>query len=303
MSFRVCTNEVDVLESTLKRHGYYCRSRRIGSTIRSRSCISCAKGKARCDNRRRKCSRCITKGITCYYPANTSKGTDTRTEHRDDARAGQRKSATSLESGPANLGYIQEAGDDGDVIFDSGPLVADPDFANLDWFDPDLNFAELLDPQMNNKTIQYPLLESSSIVRHSTPTTQTIQVQQPMSSPNISIPRSPTYAYRALVQRPEREAGTQRIANLILHTLKSYPLMMLRHNNLPPFIHPHLISSNVANDYMEPLTNCMSLVRMISSGVHGSRKLFWRNVRLECERLNAEVCRVRDDNGRRLMRD
>jgi hypothetical protein len=30
-------------------------------------------------------------------------------------------------------------------------------------------------------------------------------------------------------------------------------------------------------------------VHMISSGVQGSRKLFWKNVRMECERLCEEV--------------
>ena len=32
---------------------------------------------------------------------------------------------------------------------------------------------------------------------------------------------------------------------------------------------------------MEPLNNCISLVHMISGGVRGSRKLFWKVVRLE----------------------
>ncbi|KAJ6086544.1 hypothetical protein N7467_005458 [Penicillium canescens] len=39
---------------------------------------------------------------------------------------------------------------------------------------------------------------------------------------------------------------------------------------------------------MEPLDNCINLVHMISGGMRGSRKLFWRNVRMECERLCAE---------------
>ncbi|KEF52703.1 uncharacterized protein A1O9_11120, partial [Exophiala aquamarina CBS 119918] len=71
----------------------------------------------------------------------------------------------------------------------------------------------------------------------------------------------------------------------IFHTLTSYPMMMLRTNTLPPFIHPHLISSNTKKIYLEPLSNCMSLIHMIRSRVQGSRKLFSRNVRLECERL------------------
>lgn len=76
------------------------------------------------------------------------------------------------------------------------------------------------------------------------------------------------------------QAGTQRTANLILHNLKSYPLMIRRHNTLPPFIHKSSVSSNVEDVHMEPLNNCLSLVHMIGGGVQGSRKLFWKNVRL-----------------------
>jgi len=99
----------------------------------------------------------------------------------------------------------------------------------------------------------------------------------------------PTYNPRKLILRPKmKNGGAQRIGNLILHTMKSYPTMMLRHNTLPPFIHPCLISSDVEDNDMEPLTNCISLMHMITSGVQGSRKLFWKNVRMECERLREE---------------
>ena len=85
------------------------------------------------------------------------------------------------------------------------------------------------------------------------------------------------------------EMGMQKTGNLILHTLKSYPSMMVRHNTLPPFIHPSLTSLNVENDDIEPLNNCISLSYVLNSGVKGSRKLFWRNVRMECERLGEMV--------------
>ncbi|KAJ5674975.1 uncharacterized protein N7477_004909 [Penicillium maclennaniae] len=39
---------------------------------------------------------------------------------------------------------------------------------------------------------------------------------------------------------------------------------------------------------MEPLDNCLNLVHMISSGMKGSRKLFWSNVGVECGRLRCE---------------
>jgi hypothetical protein len=283
------------LESALKRHGYYCRSRRAGNTTRSRACISCAGGKARCDNRRPECSRCITRGIECHYPAKTPKGTPPRIQHSDDAPTEQRKRAPSLEAASPTIEYRQEASNDSEIIPDSGVIVSEPEFTDirgeyLDWNGPDVDFTDLLDPQANDETDPYPSSRVSSLVRHSKPSTnQPVQGQQATSSSNVSIPTAPTSTFRSFIQRPKMKTGTPRIANLILHTLKSYPLMMMRHNTLPPFLHPRVISSDVANDEMEPLTNCLSLVHMISSGFHGSRKLFWKNVQMECERLCEEV--------------
>ena len=80
---RVYTYKCDVLEATLKRHKYYCQSRRVTDITGSRACISCARGKARCDNRQPECSRCITKAIECHYPANTPKSPGRRIQHSD----------------------------------------------------------------------------------------------------------------------------------------------------------------------------------------------------------------------------
>jgi hypothetical protein len=180
----------------------------------------------------------------------------------------------------------QEASNDGNIFLDSALVGGE----SLDWDNPDIDFADFLNLQMNYETVQYPSSRSSFLVRHSTPSiNQTVQVQQTFSSPTVSIPALPTSTPRLLIQRPKMKTWPQGIANLILHTLKSYPLMMIRHNTLPPFIHPSLISSNVENNDMEPLANCICLVHMISSGVQGSRKLFWKNVRMECERLCEEV--------------
>jgi len=249
----------------------------------------------RCDNRRPECSRCITKAIKCQYPANKPSGTGPSIQHNDDAPTEPRKRAPSVTLDSPSAQNRQEASNDGNMILDNALVISDPEFSNiggeyLDWNDPDIDFADFLNPQTYDETVQYPSKGSSSSVRHSTSSShQTVQVRQTTSSPNVSIPAVPTSTIRKLILRPNMNTGPQRIANLILHTLKSYPIMMLRHNTLPPFINPRLISSDAENDQMEPLTNCISLVHMISSGVQGSRKLFWKNVRLECERLFEEV--------------
>ena len=201
--------------------------------------------------------------------------------------------APSLVADSPSVANRQKASNDGDTSLDSALFISDPELTNiggeyLDWDNPDLDFADFLNPQTDGEPVQYPSSRSSSLVRHSTPSTgQTVQVLQAISSPKVSIPKLPTL--RSLILRPTMKTEAQRIANLTFHTLKSYPLMMLRHNTLPPFIHPSLISSDVEDSQMEPLTNCISLVHMISSGFQGSRKLFWKNVRLECERWCEEV--------------
>jgi len=115
--------------------------------------------------------------------------------------------------------------------------------------------------------------------------------QPPFPTSYTSIPSQPTFICSTIERRSVAEVGPQKhkTANLVLNTLKSYPLMMLRRDNLPPFVHPHLMAmhavTDAENNDMEPLNNCISLLHMVNSGVTGSRKLFWRNVRMECERF------------------
>ena len=278
-------------ESTLKRHGYYCRSGKAGSTARSRSCVSCARAKARCDNTRPECSRCLSKAVKCQYPPNARRGARLGNQYSDDAPKQQQSVVPSLAADLPSAKDRQEAGSYFDLLLDPALDISDPVFADLEgaYFDPDIDFADSLNPQMNDEGVQYNSLELS------TPSTNpTNQVQQAIQSPNISIPAMPTYTIRSFNQRPKLKPTPQRISNLIFHSLKSYYLMMMHDQTLPPFIHPSLVSSDVENNDMEPLTNCISLVHMLSSRLHGSRKLFWKNVRIECERLRAEVRYVCD---------
>ncbi|KAI9708235.1 MAG: hypothetical protein M1820_004189 [Bogoriella megaspora] len=222
------------------------------------------------------------------------KTTKSRTQQIHDASAERRNKVHSSLVESADVESCQKVNGDVDVILNSALDVSDQDFVNLNeeflnWDDPNVELTDFLFPQTDEEAVQYPYSGSSPLVRPSTSSPgQIMQAQQIISPSIVSIPAEPTRYFRSIAQRPKAKAGTQRIANLILHTLKSYPLMMLRQNALPPFIHPTLISSDSENNCMESLTNCISLVHMISGGVQGSRKLFWKNVRLECERLYEE---------------
>jgi hypothetical protein len=280
MILRIHVNADVRLASTLKRHGYYCRSRRIGNTSRSRSCIACAKGKARCDNRRPKCSRCLAKSIECHYPATPRRGTGTKT------------SLPSLLGDTPSTQMSPEARNEADIPAEAPTTVADLDI-EYNWGDPEIDFSDFLHSSVIDADMSDTFAtRDGSLVRHSSPSTSTTIYMPDIAvsaALNFSIPPVPTEATRSLVLKSKSRPGSNRVVTLILHTLKSYPQMMLRDGTLPPYIHPHLVSSDFGGNDMESLNNCISLVRMISNQVRGSRKLFWKSVRLECERMSTEV--------------
>ncbi|KAI5201221.1 hypothetical protein AUEXF2481DRAFT_28273 [Aureobasidium subglaciale EXF-2481] len=65
------------------------------------------------------------------------------------------------------------------------------------------------------------------------------------------------------------------------------------HDILPPFIHPASMALSDDSD-MEPLANCLSLMHMLGGGFRGSRKLLWRNVRSESERMREQQAGVNE---------
>ena len=276
----------------MKRHGYYCRSRRAGSSTRPRSCLSCAKAKTGCDTKLPQCSRCIGKGILCQYPENKPRATGPRARYSGEAPTQLGKIKPSSVTDFPGVDTRPEANNGGDKFLPGALVMPDLDFADLgveypDWDDLDIGCADFPKPQMNDPTFS----PGSSSLAHAltTSTDQTIRVQQGLSAARISIPTVPSRTVRSLVQRPIMQTEARRVASLILHTLNSYPLMMLHHDTFPPFIHPSLVDHDTEHVHMEPLTNCISLMHMLKSGVQGTRKLFWKNVRLECERLYGEA--------------
>jgi hypothetical protein len=217
----------------------------------------------------------------------------------------QRRDKTPVQDRSRTLGLLPSAlnTDDGqvtsyrgDTAHDSNPFAFDMSLAGnggeyLGWSDSDIDFDFFLNSPTHDTSSLYPSSGSPYLARNPTPSTsQTSGMQRCGYPPRDSIPTVPTMKARSLSLRPETRIGQQRIANLISHTLKSYPMMMVRHKTLPPFIHPHMISSDVDTDDMELLNNSICMVHMISSGVRGCRKMFWKGVRSECEQLYGDVC-------------
>jgi hypothetical protein len=270
----------------LKRHQYYCRSKKTGTASRTRSCILCAKGKVRCDSKQPECSRCKSKGFECRYP---NKSLNNKGQGNKNVATKDRRTTDSLVVDSPIVKNHQEASNEDTTVTNTMVAIPDLDFdlasldtESFDWNDTAFDFTGFTSPKTNNET--FSLDPSLSVDQLSL-----AQMQQ--SQPYVtSIPPSPTFNVHWMVKRPNIEKSSSRTANLIFHTLKSYPLMMLHRNTLPPFIHQDSISfRKIGNSSMDPIKNCIDLVNMIGDGVQGNRKLFWKNVGMECERICEEV--------------
>ncbi|KAL3442079.1 hypothetical protein BJX65DRAFT_287536 [Aspergillus insuetus] len=296
-------------QSTLKRHGYYCRSRRTGHTVRDRSCIACAKAKARCDSRRPECSRCAGRAVDCCYPAGTDVsvkrgqkmktpsptdlGSSVERENRDASQGG----LVHLDPEPgiettADANMVVDANSNPGIGFEVGGEY-------LPWDDLDIDFTDFLNAP-GNMTLGPNMAMATKDVGYPSPSSNSIPVQlspetnyQPRQAQTTSHPPAIITLPRLLVPRPTPKPGAQRTTGLIQHTLKSY-LRNLRHDALPPFIHPLSVPAdlNNSNGPASPLSKCRNWVKAISSEGTPGQAVFWGNVRGECEWLCAEYSKL-----------
>ncbi|ETS85545.1 hypothetical protein PFICI_03570 [Pestalotiopsis fici W106-1] len=221
-------------------------------------------------------------GLDCHYPAATSRTTAVpRSQRGDDAHIVIEENNTV---GPAAASIDTF----GDALQDANADTNLSGFEGLqfDWDNLDIDLGDnFLIPQADSVAVfQTPRQKSPYLGSISVPLADSIPLLQQLIPP-LAIPRSPTEAHRSLVRKTNTRPGASRAANMLLHMMKSYSIMILQQNNLPPFIHPQQFSINQDED-MEPLYNCISLMHMIGRNLPGSRALFWRNVRMECERLH-----------------
>lgn len=288
-------------DAALKRHGYYCRSNTRASVPRRRSCEACAKAKTRCDNALPACSRCVQKGYTCNYPSKSA-------AKRPNAVETHLVVSTDLHNlHSSQVDTIMPTVTEQVRSLEQMRLVSDSPmlFTDMEWNLDDITaLGDFMDP--------IPQLTFPSTTVSSTPTAteaitvlpsavlpdtidlesqQQSQLARPSQQKGSSsqpfdffISMTPSSNVRSMIQRPKMHPGADRTASLIFVTLKSYPLM-LRQNTLPPFVHPSYVSFTDEATSTESLENCIALMHMMAGGVRGSRRLFWRNVRQECERI------------------
>ncbi|RKU47443.1 hypothetical protein DL546_008827 [Coniochaeta pulveracea] len=99
----------------------------------------------------------------------------------------------------------------------------------------------------------------------------------------ISSLRSPSLR-RALEPLLSETSIFRHSTNQILESVRAYPLMMLRRETFPPFIHPHWFSEG-SPALPEALGHCMSIAHMFAWRNEETRPFLWSAVEAEVKRL------------------
>lgn len=271
----------DTTEASLKRHLYYCREKRAtGRKIRIRSCEACVKAKTRCDSTRPSCARCAARNRSCVYSVPKAKSKPRVDADMEPIHPPENVSGTALANAIPDPLFPHETAGHGEGTNSLLSSASTPLSLGLpDWGLPhgDLNFENKWGPVI----LPFSLLGQRDAWTH----------QTFMAAQSQPIQRMPNYHLRSFGQSKSITVRTSLSATLMTHILTSFSKMMYSPGSLPPFIHPYSLGNNLhnPNDGFESLTTCAALMQMLSSGAPGGRKLFWKNVRLECERLQIEV--------------
>jgi hypothetical protein len=102
-------------------------------------------------------------------------------------------------------------------------------------------------------------------------------------------------APKALIPRQFRNHEFSLNREYLRSTLSSFPYMMLPGKTLPEFIHPQSVIGSFEGDgtihksVRGPLANCLAIMQMCSIKNKGNSAFIWRAIRMEQERLLAEV--------------
>jgi hypothetical protein len=110
---------------------------------------------------------------------------------------------------------------------------------------------------------------------------------------STTIPTMPPHPIQRFTRTSAYKGSARMTAIMMKRILTAYPMMLRNRGPPPPFIHASMSTENVTAYHkpLESLSNCKSLMHLLGSGNgnDASKRLVWKNVGLECERVQVEV--------------
>ena len=235
------------------------------------------------------------KGIQCHYPGRSSARERLSANAADNMRGSKRA---------ADDGHLEQSTEatqssvNVDTMFsENDAALMNFDFADIGEGDLDWHTVDVEKPGMQILNHQEAYANATDLmtlvpIDQATSREDYEQYFGPISPvPSPPLPIMPTYDLRSFRKKSMTRGGANTTAMLMIRILTAYPMMMRDKASPPPFIHSSYMTNGLdcENRSYESLATCASLMQMLGSGGKRSRKLLWKNVRLECERFHAEV--------------
>lgn len=284
----------------------------MGQRRSRKACSYCSNAKVRCDGQLPSCSKCLYRGSQCFYHCPTSRDASLIKPDLQSFQSPAQSVKILLEKPPVQHIENQAVNCEIDCnsngfewdsqnMFDfnypltQGPVLLNGDRNTSSGTLPD-NFIAGSFSRSGRSSIPGPFnFEASSRLPSSPSLLKTLLspgCQNTKTIPSISSILSSHHTISSFTpQKSTIKEGSQGNAVLLMQILTSYPKMMLRKPTFPPFIHPHcsVTAATQTGQLIEPLANCMSMAQLFFNSEGGSRRILWRMIRMELQRLVQDV--------------
>lgn len=253
----LCIN-IEILETSIKRHERYCRSRLAHpAPPRRKSCLACIQAKVRCDSRRPGCGPCQRKGKACSYSSEPL-----------FSREAQSVSSLSPEEQSLNAPTAIPIASEEDSQSNSfGPSLLD------------VCEASKLGGESGASNVLSLGPECDAAVKVATRKPDMAAI-----STHLEIPCS--FPSRLLQPKERRPAKTMLVNKLASQITCSFAERKMNEATCPPFIHPSaFLRSTAAIPSNNPLVVCQDIKRKFATREAHSDFAVWDAIASEQERI------------------
>ncbi|KAK7222378.1 hypothetical protein V2G26_010381 [Clonostachys chloroleuca] len=221
--FRLCPicRKAFVKDNSSKRHLSYCRRAQFKRKGRPKPCDGCTLAKTKCSLEEPACQSCRSKDLLCVYGAKLLEGLFPNPDLQNGIPFGN----------PGNL-HLEQMVTAG-VPVTSLTGGSDP----LPEFDSHLTLPQSSWPLTSSRISngQEGVAEPESATSESLQSLEVLPLDEGAPIQSTEAVDEPATLTALKEPSPEAEASVA----IVMHSIRSYPQMMLRRQTFPPFIHPH----------------------------------------------------------------
>jgi hypothetical protein len=258
------------------RHHKRCGLEEFETVSRRHSCEQCVIHKTKCDLLRPECSRCKARSRQCTY-----------------VEAGSRKARPVGQSLPIPstaeyseldlflMSLTPELSDGSPRAHNSvsgGTQASTGSSPERSYANDSVSFYE--SDQLESKSVELPLVSSAQMLHPLQKMNGRRQEQRAIDWRLYEVDKRPP--------NPETVLSPYRL-NSTISILKTYPAMMARQEQLPPFIHRSQVRGG---NTPVPLSNCFALTRLWHEKLVSDQNVIVDSIWKEMQRLLSEVCLV-----------